>query len=230
MNSGFPIFELFPSLDASDAGHVTLIRDSTDANDAVPFQFHLAKNLNSVIKHKILFLSTRTRTSFVQGDRAHIYPSTSDIISTSTAGMMTLDLFTIQQPDFSLSKHEMYVRLTDKVFELIKAKAITLVIIECLQSLKVIFGVDPKAFVRSILSHGTNIRILAASPVGCNVDKDVQNLAEIADLVLDLFDLKTGVATDIDGVLSVTKDRGRWKSEIVRRRYFMTPNALKVQA
>lgn len=83
-------------------------------------------------------------------------------------------------------------------------------VIECLHSLSFCFAVDPPAFIRTLTSAPFNLSVIVSAPIGCGIDKDISNLCSIAENVIELSDLRTGVAIDIDGLITVCKRNGQW--------------------
>lgn len=105
-----------------------------------------------------------------------------------------------------------------------------LIVIECLHSLHNVFGVNPIAFVHSLLGFHFGFSLLVASPKGSTIDNEIEDLTDLADHILDLHDLQTGVADDIDGIITVSKKQGRWDLAQTPRRYHLTESSFVVYA
>lgn len=216
-----------------NGGHLTLVRDATDASDSIPLVLNIAKTLTNPTRPAtsapgVLFLSTRSRSQYIEGDAIHSHPVLSRAAAVATATCVSLDPYTVQTPAFATSELDFQRELTNKVIDTAHQQGLHLVVIECVYSLKAIFGVNPSAFVRSLLSPAVNLSVLAACPTGCSIDGDIASLSDIADSVFDLQDLQTGVATDVDGMLRVAKEKGRWKPAAYARRYQVTDASLKI--
>lgn len=208
---------------------LTLVRDFTDAGDGIPFLLHISKSISIVTPpENILFISTRSRTSFNSQDAVHVYPAPSRAMGTATAAFLTLDPYKIQKPDFSVSDAQMQKSLTLEAATIAREKKCTVVAIECIHALKMVFGVDPSAFVRSLLLPELQLNVIASCPTQCGIDEDICSLSDIADAVIDLSDLKTGVAADVDGTMRIAKEGGRWQPRNTWNRYFVTDAALKI--
>lgn len=217
----------------TDGGHLTLIRDGTEASDAIPLVLNIAKALTIPVRSGnaptgVIFLSTRSRSQYPERDEVHVYPVLSRAASVATASCVSLDPYTMQSPDFSTSDLDFQGELTNRVIDTAHQKGSHVIVIECLHSLKVVFGVNPSAFVRSLLSPTWKLSVLAACPIACGIDDDITSLSDIADSVFDLQDLQTGAATDVDGILKVSKEKGRWKPTAPTRRYQVTEASFKI--
>lgn len=217
------------SLGASEGSHLTLIRDSTDAGDATPFLLHISKSISTATpKQNVLFISTRSRTSYNPQDTSHAYPVLSKAMGAATATFVKIDPYTIQKPDFNLSNLQMQQALTCEVLTAVRERKPIVVVVECVQALRMVFGVDPSAFSRSLLVPELQLNVIVGCPMKCGIDTDIRSLEDIADVVFDLSDLQTGVSTDIDGTVRIVKEGGRWQPRNARKRYLLTEAALKI--
>lgn len=224
---------LLERTNVTDGGHLTLVRDGTEASDSFPLVLNIAKTLTTPATSGnapagVIFLSTRSRSQYAEPDEIHAYPVLSRAASVATASCVSLDPYTMQSPDFATSDLDFQRKLTNRVIDTAHQNSSHLIVIECLHSLKVVFGVNPSAFVRSLLSPTWKLSVLAACPTACGIDDDISSLSDIADSVFDLQDLQTGAATDVDGVLRVSKERGRWRPTAPSRRYQVTEASFKI--
>lgn len=103
-------------------------------------------------------------------------------------------------------------------------------VIECLHSLSFCFAIDSPAFIRTLTSAPFNLSVIVSAPIGCGIDKDISNLCSIADNVIELSDLRTGVAVDIDGLITVYKRNGQWSLAGSKKstRYKITTNSFNI--
>lgn len=213
-------------------GHLTLVRDATDACDAIPLLLNIVKTLTNKrttsATQTPLFLSTRSRSRYTHPDDRHIHPVLSRAAAAATATCVALDPYTMQDPAFASGNLDFQRRLVERIRDMAREHSLQLVVIECMYSLKAVFGVDPSAFVRSLIAPGTNLSVISACPMGCGIDEDIAGLADISDSVCDLHDLQTGVANDIDGMLRVAKDAGRWQPSLKPQRYQVTEASFKI--
>lgn len=215
--------------EVSEGSHLALIRDSTEAGDAIPFLLHISKFLSTTTqKQKVLFVSTRSRVSYNSHDITHVYPVLSRAMEAATAALVKLDLYTIQKPHFSLGDAQMQKTFTCEVITAVRERKPTVVIVECVQALKMVFGVDPSGFSRSLLLPEFRLNVIIGCPTQCGVDADIRSLEDIADVIFDLSDLQTGVSMDVDGIVRIAKEGGRWQSRNAWSRYSLTEAALKI--
>lgn len=213
-------------------GYLTLIRDATDACDAIPLILNIAKTLTnkrtSRSKQGIIFLSTRSRSTFKDDDKLHIHPVLSRAAAAATATCVSLDPYALGSSMVTTGGPEFPNLLLRRIKEVAREQHVNLIVIECLYSLKYVFGVDPSAFVRSLISPNTNFSVISACPTNCGIDQDIESLADIADSICDLQDLQTGVATDVNGMLRVMKKNGCWNPASQAQRYRITEASFKI--
>ena len=93
----------------------------------------------------------------------------------------------------------------------------SVVLVECLHALKFVFGINPAAFVRSLSSLHEGISVIACAPTGCDLDEEITSLVTVGDMIIELTDLRTGYAEDIDGMIRVAREGGRWIDGSARR-------------
>lgn len=112
------------------------------------------------------------------------------------------------------------------------------VLVECLHALEFASGVCPTEFVKGVLGMDEGVAVCAVWPVGVarggglgrnGEGVDAQVLAELAHVVVDLAALATGVAVDVDGLVRVAKEGGRWRRNPATStfRYRITDSSVK---
>lgn len=213
---------------------ITIICDDTDAGDAISLALHLIRTLvtsKMVEPDEVLVLTTRLHASFPKST-PHIYPFISRDTKLSLSDCKPVD----PHPHFDLTSLSSSTLSFNIMLKLIctaieEAPATSkprLIIIECLNALRFAFGVDPSAFVRTLT--GLNLSVIACAPTACCIDENISDISTIADNVINLSDLRTGVAVDIDGLISVPKTSGQWILKCESRRYKITPSAFNISA
>ena len=209
-----------------ESRNLTLIRDSTEAQDVLPFLLHLTKSLATVSKltaSDVLFITTRSRSELTS-DETHIYPVFHRATASARPAFTALDpyrKFSTACLEIKQVSGKAINSFHSWITDTIRKNNAKVVIIECLQALKFTFGVCPSAYVRTLLSNNSGIAVIAAAPTECGVDGDVASLEDIADNVIDLNDLRTGAAVDVSGTYVMTKTAGKWA---------ISPNELKYRA
>lgn len=205
-----------PLLDCIDAyaqNSLTIIRDATQSIDSIPLLLHLSKIVTSQLKPsergKQIFLTTRSRTSFAPND-PHPYPSVPRANLSALAGLASFDPYHFKSQLETVDASNLAQHLTDAIRKASVQNKAKFVVIECLHSLKFIFNINPSAFVRGLLTPNDGLSVILACPIESGLDDDIVSLSEIADTIIDLGELQTGVANDVDGLIKLAKIHGRW--------------------
>lgn len=217
---------------------ITLIRDGTDANDSIPLALHLTRTITSLKFLKsaqILLLTSRSNTAFSK-TVTHAYPVVSRDMVMSLTYCTPIDPYPYFNVSTSSKSSPVSITTMNAIVKLIRStidKAPNsakprLLIIECIHSLKFVFSVDPSALTRVLTSSSFGLAVVLAAPFGCGVNEEMSDISTIADNIIDLSDLRTGVATEIDGLLSLTKSNGQWNPKAVPRRYKVTQSSFNI--
>lgn len=224
---------LDPDLLLAEAA-VTVMRDSTDAADSIPLLFHLVRSFltaRKLVARQVVILTTRTRPSYTEPS-PHIHPVVPAAVSHALSSCHAVDAHPQFRPTRPLTHSDALRQLIFTVQAAISDASSfvkpRLVVIECLHSLRFSFAVDPSAFIRSLSAIDPSISIIMAAPVACGIDRDLSSITSLAHNVIDLSDLRTGVATDIDGHIVVAKSNGRWLSDPQQRRYKITDRTFTI--
>lgn len=224
---------LDPDLLLSES-NITVMRDSTDAADSIPLLFHFVRSFLAARKltaRHVVILTSRTRTSFTEPS-PHIHPVVPGAVSHALSACHAVDPHPQFRPTRPLTSADALRQLIFTVQAAISDASSSsnphLVVIECLHALRFSFAVDPCAFVRSLTAIDPSISIIIAAPVACGIDRDLSSITSLAHNVIDLSDLRTGVATDIDGHVVVSKSNGRWLSDPQQRRYKITDRTFNI--
>lgn len=65
--------------------------------------------------------------------------------------------------------------------------------------------------------------------MGAGVDHIVRSLGDVAEMVVELRPLQTGLAHDVDGILTTTKQSGRWlHNATTSLRYKITNSGIRI--
>lgn len=212
---------------------VTLIRDGTDANDSIPFALHLARTITSSYSLKsteILFLTSRSITAFSE-TKSHSYPVISRDMTVSLTSCTPVDphpYFSVSNPSPSAASLNAIVKLIRSAIAQVPNSKPRLLILECIHALKFAFSVDPSALTRVLTSSVFGLAVVLAAPFDCGVNEEISDISAIADNIIDLSDLRTGVATEIDGLLTLTKFNGQWIPKSNPRRYKVTQSTFNI--
>lgn len=224
---------LDPDLLLSESS-ITVMRDSTDAADSIPLLFHLVRSFltaRKIVARHVVILTSRTRSSFSEPS-PHIHPVVPGAVSHALSACHTVDPHPQFLPTQSLTSADALNHLISSVqvatSEVSLSSKPRLIVIECLHALRFSFAVDPSAFVRSLTAIDPSLSIIMAAPVACGIDKDLSSITSLAHNVIDLLDLRTGVATDIDGHVVVSKSNGQWLSHPQQRRYKITDKTFNI--
>lgn len=101
-------------------------------------------------------------------------------------------------------------------------------VLECLHSLRYSFNVHPGAAIRTISTFGEGVSVFASAPVGCGLDAEIADVSSLSTTLIDLTDLQTGVASDIDGTLTLPKQSGRNRRTAQPVRYKITEASFNI--
>lgn len=208
---------------------LSLLRDDTDAADAIPLLFHLTRSLHAPTpsptksSSPIVIVTTRSRSIFPSAT-SHIYPHVSRAMRTVLSTYISIDPHNHFNPSQLLPVATATARFVNLVTATVSKVQARVILIECLHALRYTFDVDPAAAVRSLLSHNTGLSVVAVAPVVPDLRLDLTNLSQLAENVIDLRDLRTGTAPDVDGLITVTKRDGKWTQSEQQRRYKITDN------
>lgn len=214
---------------------ITIMRDATDAADSVPLVIQLTRTLitaNLVQPQQVLILTTRSRATFTE-PTPHVHPTLPRNSMRHLSGCRSVDPHPVFTPTCSQTPTNAMRQLVDLITDSLAKDSATceprLVVIECLHALRFAFAVDPSAFVRTLTTLRPNgLAVILAAPIACGIDDDLSSIAYIADNVIDLTDLRTGIAIDIDGLITVSKQNGKWQKNSQSRRYKITETAFKI--
>lgn len=213
---------------------LTIIRDFTDAQDSAALLFNMTKDAfapnprnATPSSSPIVFLSTRSRTQVLLSDAKHVYPVQSRTATSMLAGYIRIDPYKILSQE-GMTSEAAYSTLLAKILEASRANRVDMVVIECSYSLKYVFGVDPVAFIHALLGGDGPLSVLVACPAGFGDADDLDELADLADGVVDLRDLQTGVAEDMDGLIEVAKEHGRWAADVKSYRYHAVDSSFEI--
>lgn len=214
------------------SGCVTLINDFTEAQDSIPMLSRMATAIiasnprsHPLGSPQVIFISSRSRTKYSCCDRTHVHPIRSRVNTSLHAGFVRIDPYSIEISNRAEYDMEYQQLLIQEVTDAAQKSSCRLVVIECLYSLECVFGIDPVAFVRSVLGCNASLSILLGFPAGWAYDYRVDGLNELADHILDLHDLRTGVAEDVDGTIRISKQEGRWCVVKTSSRYRVTESS-----
>lgn len=208
--------------------NITVIRDATEAAESLSLLHHLIHIVtatSSLTSDQILFISTRTRTSF-KSPTPHIYPKTSSSTSHALTSCTVLDPYLL--PLDPTNPNQSICSLVNEVDQLVSRLSIRVVFVECMYSLRFVFGIHAPSFVRTLTSLGTGLSVIIAAPTACGIDNNIFSLIDIADTVIDLSDLNTGVAIDIDGLIRISKQNGQWATKHPPKRFKVTNTAFNI--
>lgn len=212
--------------------NLTIVRDSTNAADAIPLMHHFLRALTiskRISRKEILFVSTQTRSVISPKSNTYIHSPITRAVESSFTCSTACDPFALFA---SVLEKEEESHITRKFLEFvsaaIKRTCAKLVVIECLYSLRFSFGVNVSAFLRSLSFLNEGIPVMLSAPIEREMDAELSVLADQADNVIDLFHLHTGYASDVDGTLAVSKQEGRWLVTRRNRRYKITDSSFKI--
>lgn len=215
---------------------LTLIRDGTDAGDGIPLALHLIRSIVNLPdvpldSSRFLFLATRSRVEFVKSQTqsdSHIYPHISRDVMTSLSCCKAIDPYTHPNLTQCFDNNNSIEAQSSAISSMLKlltphfnfhvdtnapintSHNPRVLVIECLHSLSFCFSVDPVAFIHAAMSPPFNLAIVTTAPTNCGIDRNIANLSALAHNLFDMNDLKTGVAVDIDGLLTISKRNGHW--------------------
>lgn len=109
-----------------------------------------------------------------------------------------------------------------------KATSANVVVVECLHALQTVFAVDILPFIRTLTTMNTGLSVMFSAPVHCGIDQQIATLSEMADTIIDLNNLQTGYAPDVDGTLKLVKQQGKWQLNSSSNRYKITEPSFKI--
>lgn len=215
---------------------VTVLRDGTDAADSISLVLHLIRTLSTAQKLKaqqVVIVTSRTRTSYSE-PTLHVHPVVPRSVTHAFSSCRIVDPHPHFQPATPYRPADALDKLLSSMYNVIADDTFSfkprVVVIECLHALRFSFAVDPSAFVRSLSALDPTVSVIMAAPIGCGIDGDLSSITTLAHNVIDLSDLRTGVATDIDGLIAVSKSNGRWISNPQHRRYKITDTSFSISS
>ncbi|PXF46472.1 hypothetical protein BWQ96_03707 [Gracilariopsis chorda] len=214
------------------AKNVTLIRDATDAADALPLLHHLVRVL-SLSKHlsppEILFLTTNSRAQIPPTSKTCLFPFLTRSTQIAFAHSTPCDPYTFfEHPHEKQSSAQSTKQFLRFVSAAAKTSSAKVIVVECVHALQTVFAVDILPFIKTLTTMQKGLSVMLSAPVHCGIDRQIATLADMADTIIDLNNLQTGYAPDVDGTLKLVKQQGKWQLNSSTNRYKITEPSFKI--